>query len=67
MQAVQGEREISNPGRNGCKKEFKNIPIRFQKAYSKGTYIDFFLSVFITVKNEKKIMKIYISERNNQK
>lgn len=43
MQAVQGEREISNPGRNGFKKGFKNIQIRFQKAYLKGAYIDFCL------------------------
>lgn len=40
MQTVQGEREISNPGRNGFKKGFKNIQIRFQKAYLKGAYID---------------------------
>lgn len=36
------------------------------KRHIQKEHILIFLSVF-TVKNEKKIMKIYISERNNQK
>lgn len=40
---MQEREKISNPMRDGWKKGFKNIQIRFQKAYFKREYMMIFL------------------------